>query len=1664
MARVKKSSGIKKSIGKKKTSKNKKSIKKNTKKTTLLARGGGNATASGVSFQASVAATIAVQLLGEHPVDSRLYLGGAKAKSIRFETEAPVDDILIETDLQGAQGWIFIQAKASLTNSRSGKSELGKTCDEIARVWEAAIANKGKLGWDRPLVPGHDAIVIAVGHTSSAPIKAHLSSALSSLRTGAISTLSQAQRTALDRLRSLLRCALKTRGSAFANAVIDDILKFVFVQEFDFEGGARNAAQAMLANVMEDGAAAPSAFAVLERECETLMAKRHGTNASDLRAALAVSGIALKAPATFIEDVAALRAHTEKTRAELRRFEEIRVNDDVIRIDRDCTHAVMAAAVGGPVVLVGDPGAGKSAVVNNAAEQLSRAGAEVVELAVDQLSVESLEGLETALALRHPIDKVLANWPGLGPGYFFIDGLDATRFGKSEAAFRLLISNVMKVPGGRWRVIASIRSFDLRLGIEFKRLFAGVPPNPIFIDSDFVAVRHIKIPEWSEVEFSRLLKMSPALATAIDSGGEKLRQLARVPFNSRLLAELISAGVSPEHFGELTSQVQLLDLFWQHRVGPLGSPAEQCLRRVVTAMVTRRRLQARKIDAGDGEAQALDQLLANNVLIEVDGGREIAFRHHILFDYAANRVFIDIEDFERTDALLASDKSLSLMLAPALSFSLQALWDYASNGRQRFWRAIIHFAGNPGADPVVRSVAARAACEFPVSRDDVNELVSQTLAVGATGEQAQRAFSHIVGALVARSEDKARIATDPWCFAAAKLSPVIEKVAWPLRQIVGVMLDIVTVREQREELGIAGRAILDYSLNTDRPSRQLAAIGIGFVAKTFTTDVSASRQLVKRLLVPEHMEQFADSDMHWLAQETNKIGEADPGLAVEIYRTVFTHVIKKDSKTSLGNSKILPMTSNRKQDFELAQWSLKEAYSEFLRQNPMEGVRAMTAVADAYVANEHTRGEKSSSVSVTVGTQTTTVHDDMSYIWAPNPSGMHYDNAELIVDQFVAYLRSAPEEQLIILVEETLKHAHTAWLWARIFMVGAEKGGGLSKFLWPWAIQEAFMRSDDMRKDALDLIKSEYPSRGREEKEAFERMVIAMDFSDRADPALATAALQKRIFGTIGAVLLVTPEAIAVAKANSQAGKSATNPRPLIITDHIDEIEGFTSDKYWWFKDKGVDVEASENAQLLRAVEACEFANAHMAEGDPLDFGDRVTALYSLLDAIKNVGDEISPLVVEHGWNQLSSMCVRLTQVLTNEPTTDPEVSVKLADLLAQLLNHPLPVAKEETEDAYSKDESTSGGVRVDAVQSALNLARLDKTIAENFAPKFIAAADDLHPEVRAAVAGGFNQLWETAPDAMWKIAERFASQEKNVKVLGSYMGFLNRVFHKVPQRVETLTISIIDRITFDDSEASKRLRGSLGSLIVGLWTSFGLANSLSIAQKWLDRCFQYHEELQKAAFSVRDGLVLGYGKDKPEEDAIRNRCQQFAGWLIEAGAAGVEAFMNKESQKRTEGDQERASIEAHLVDQMADQFFFASGAFKRQQERDHTPLTTNELLSQFVRDNEAIFRRVGDVGTPHAVHNLLSLLEFLLPGDPARVFDLLAHALLGAGRMHGYMSESLGADRFVALISLFLADYRELFDDTSRRLQLVECLEAFVEAGWPSARRLLYRLPELLR
>jgi len=314
----------------------------------------------------------------------------------------------------------------------------------------------------------------------------------------------------------------------------------------------------------------------------------------------------------------------------------------------------------------------------------------------------------------------------------------------------------------------------------------------------------------------------------------------------------------------------------------------------------------------------------------------------------------------------------------------------------------------------------------------------------------------------------------------------------------------------------------------------------------------------------------------------------------------------------------------------------------------------------------------------------------------------------------------------------------------------------------------------------------------------------------------------------------------------------------------------------------------------------------------------------------------------------------------------------------------------------------------------------------------------------------------------MWDLADMVVSLEKNLGVLDFFInGFLGATLHHDPNRVESLALKLLQPDGVSAHPSTKRLLKNLGSIVTLLWVSHGLSQSNGLIQSWIADLEANEEPLSNSLFSLRDGLILGYESPNEREKGIRHRCQGVLSQITEAAAIRLNGLFRKT--QPDEEDKAQAKSCLKLIDQACMQLFFASGAFKERKDQ-AGGLSMGSPRVQFIEEVEESLRRIGEVGTPHTIYYLLQLLEFLLPADPTRVFDLMTHSVLRAGRQHGFQFESLGADLVVRMVGQFLADHRGMFENSQKRQTLIECLELFLSAGWPAARRLLYRLPDLLQ
>ncbi|MCA8119033.1 hypothetical protein LGN07_09920 [Burkholderia cepacia] len=1616
------------------------------------AGGGGAATGAGMQFQARVGALVGAYMLAEQPIDMRFDVGASSAEWVRFETEAPVDDILVATS---DGGFVAIQVKTGASLSRSASSPFAKTVAQFTKHWIDCRRGDGSAGWNRPLDERRDRLVLAVSSQAAATIREDLPAALGKKASPGQPVLTQAEQAAFDELEFCIRTAWADSTSDPINdAIVSGIARLIRIATFDFDGTDGSLVRAVLRNAAGSSPDAGTLFSGIEQICSDLIKRRSGVDQVALRKELSSAGFELGDRPRYRADIAALRTYSGATADALKSYEVIEaVPGRRVSIVRECQQDVLDAAATGSFLIIGEPGSGKSGVLSALADQLRAKKHDVVELAVDSLSVETAEGLSKALGLVHDFIDVLQAWDGESVGWVVIDALDATRGGRGEGVFRALIKRVIEL-NGRWRVIASIRSFDLRMGQQFRALFKGRPPLAALSDPGFGDVRHVAVPNWSDNELSQLITREPRLADVLDGAPSKFKELAAVPFNTRLICDLLAADVLTENLERVSSQVQLLRLFWSERIECYGSAGRAAISRTVRSMLDSSSLQAPFDAVVAGSSEKVDELVAGGILVQINRGRAFQFRHHILFDFAVSETYLNTDGIVDGTQRFSKDDAHGLMLGPALLFVLQELWE-ENVDRHRFWNAVANIVADQTGDPVLRSSASRAAVEFPVTATDTAWLVNE---VAHHNPAMSHVLNHVGGALAVRIDDQSSTALQPWIALTVGLAASVSQVTGALRFLLYQLLPRAKSHDERAELGSAARALLGYAFESPA-SQWLVSSAIEMVLDTFSTDGAASRALLAGIYDQSRFDSHGWEDVPLLARKIRNIAECDPEFACEIYIRTFTFGVTDERKTRLGGSQILAMTSTARQDYDMARYALGQYFPDFLQQHPSSAVRALVGALDGFIAREHQRSRPAREFTLTLGGRPYRLTEDLSCVWASNPERVYGHDADFLVVKLVEHLRAAAEGAAVEMARDIFEQGTTAILWSRLFMVAAERGDKVLDLLWPFASCEPMLVLPDTRKDAVDVISAGWDRRTQEERVELEKRAFDFNFSDYGDKDGARRAFLGRLFSNIGREKLVTEQA-------RQAVVVDADDEPEVQNDRL--VSFSTSWKpaspYDWIR--GLDNALPANADLIAALESMKDLLA-LEPGKTPAHDVTIDAALASLESLKvhTSVDGVDAALRLQAEGTIGQACAQiLTMKLLGRTADGPDQQAVVDRLIGFIMiaaNSESPEVGEDTEQRF--EESSGWGspaARLEAAEAILDLCLLVPDRYQALAPTLDKLLADSHPAVRMQAALMLLRVWDLDRPGFWSKLEFRLQTETNRGVLSHVVSdLLVRLLHAEPQRCMTLIRGLLDRVQ-GDGPRGKDVLHHLAEQVAILWVSHSLDEAHEVLERYAGSPETYSSELQHVLMSLRGAYILGLSPgDTADADDMRQRAFALTLKIVSAANDGLAQVFVQENNSEQESAA-RAFME--VLDSACNQIYFSVEAVI--DGKDESANLSHEAVFQFAQEARCVLERIGDNASPHTVYYLLQLVEKLIDHAPEIAFDVTAHALLNGGARTGYQFDPLGVDLFVNIVGRFLADHKDVFQVSQRRAALIDCLERFLDAGWPSARRLLYRLPELIQ
>ena len=395
-------------------------------------------------------------------------------------------------------------------------------------------------------------------------------------------------------------------------------------------------------------------------------------------------------------------------------------------------------------------------------------------------------------------------------------------------------------------------------------------------------------------------------------------------------------------------------------------------------------------------------------------------------------------------------------------------------------------------------------------------------------------------------------------------------------------------------------------------------------------------------------------------------------------------------------------------------------------------------------------------------------------------------------------------------------------------------------------------------------------------------------------------------------------------------------------------------------------------------------------------------------------------------------------------------------------LDSPIPEYHPDSDAQF--DRGPSWGAPLQRIEAAAGIGSLlanakclDPEVVENARR----ALHDPVPAVRFQVATRLLPLLNSDIAALWSILHDLARTERSTGVLASVLyGVMSPMAGRYKSEVIDLLSTILSRddLPNDGGDAVEWCY----RIATGVYLWHGEASAYALIRPVIEGEGFRPRRSAQCLSDIREALT--FSSDVPRESDATVRKRSFG--LVETIVASASVRMNEllygvAIEDRSEQWQEDFRELAHLVDYIGNQLYFSSGAYDGTNSQ---KTLDDDVRRVFWEESRDAITLLSGVAIPSVAHHLIEMLESFVPFSPAEVFHAISN-VVRAAKGWGYQYDSMAVDLLVKVTERYLAEHRILLQQDLRcREELIDILETFVNAGWPSARRLSYRLEEIFR
>lgn len=1325
-------------------------------------------------------------------------------------------------------------------------------------------------------------------------------------------------------------------------------------------------------------------------------------------------------------------------------------------------------AYSGNGVIVGSPGIGKTYIIKKFATKLNEQKVPFLYLPVDKLRVETELDLKNEIGINGDIIDFLKNKNTEKSGFIgflLIDAFDAARSEKTQRIFMNLIRRAVKELNGFWNVIVSVRIYDARKSEELLDLF----PNPDKKSAtEEIHCRHFFVPKLTDEEIIEAIETIPCPANFSNDFSPDLKELLRIPFNLWVLEKLLNRNQDIPELSSISSEIQLLNLFWKQRVtdGIIGENRQMLLTKVTQKMVEDRSLSTNKADFYPVDG-TWNSLLSSEILVYVSNtGQRIAFSHNILFDYAVSVLLMEDSPDKFTE-FIEEDPSRPLFLRPSLIYYFTRIW---YSDPKLFWDSFWYIFPN-------ENIHLRLFARFlptGVIANEAREIEQLTPLVDSLEKKehySTKAVLYLLQALRTLEIQRDQL----WVKFLDKIVDHPDKeFAWDLAILTSEILRRTEKKDDDIVFQICGsisRALLQWVLQEreSTPEQWIDSLGGNqatfLVAETFGTNPQESRELLEKVLGLIKEENFPINYIFGLIDSLKSITPYDLSFTAEIYLTVLAHEEKSKEPTYFGTP-VVPLSSTRSQDFEMCYHQLIEHFPNFLEINPLLAAETAIKCLNNYIIEKHVlpyyKEEQIKDISQKFHFRGKSVYyiPDGSHIWWDDgrfrhgePTKMAETLFEFIYEKSLSQTNVTELENAIDLLRDNV---YVAFFWKLLLKTAIRNTKIFAPLIFDLCIAKPIQIRSDTTYEFGEFLQTASTEFTEEQLYQIEKSVLQIPEDEKDNIHLQyLEKYRNRLLTRIPPELIKTEEGKKILEDIKKTNDIPEN-RPLVRFESFSKQ--FSEDDL--FEELGIDLSDTDTSnEKIRSYfpKLNDFMSKWQneiptKEDIELVFSD-IKQLYNLLYETSDAHEE----VLNFAWTKLAS-CAKII-------SKNPENLEKFFDLCSEILltcsKHAQPKPNPEYNlkfdypcwSPYPRTEAAEGLPRMATVKCNEEILNAIRDLT-----------NDKVPSVRYLVASELFRIYGNAPYEFWKLTENIVENEDNQLVLQSVCYSLSHLVTREENKTTDVLKKLINRISLADQN-STLLEKTIPWII---WLALVRENKWAVEtyREVIEEPIKYSEPLKRATFDTITSYLTPQKFDSIADSKVAERA---INCLLET-VDSVKREIRKLIAVSDKNEDVKSKLKDlfEIIDEIVVRLYFAVDTNNKCHKKEETisdkqKKTYYENIKPLLEQILIFTSEEKNIMTAMTAHYFMELLNCVLKYDPKGVLKLATNVATSS-QAGNYNLDRIAIKEIVKLIETILADHRfEVRDDESTK-NLLDLLDIFSKSGSPEALKLIWKLDKVFR